>query len=112
MKMENNIRIRYGRNKKGSPKNTLVTIRDGELLYFGISRCNVKVGDTFQKDAGKHIAYERALLSSAECPVSDGLCVHKSGLRGVVEKESVRKLIEYFENIERFSKDTWNKAIL
>ena len=106
--MENNIRIRYGRTKKSAPKNTLVTIRDSELIYFGISRCNTKTGDTFQKDVGKHIAFERAALTQEQTaswgsPPVGGIGVHPSGLRGIVRKEDVRKLIEYFENIDHFN---------
>jgi hypothetical protein len=97
--------VRYGR-VDGAPKNVLYTIRKGETIYFGISRCNTS-HDSFRKTNGKLIASERALLAEEEVSenqVSD-FALHKSGLRGVCSKEKVVEMLKYFDFIDRIMFD-------
>ncbi len=117
--MDNSIRIRYGRVKgqtenaertkegklkKTSPKNTMVTMRDGDIIYFGIARCRIEV-DTMSKDEGKRIAKFRADLAASHVAgawKTDGtLAVHRSGVFGQVHKDEVLKLLKYFDNIDQ-----------
>jgi hypothetical protein len=100
--------VRYGRTN-GKPKNTLYTIRQSGMIYFGISRCNAK-HDQFRKEAGKHIASERAVLAvdeMSELPVSD-FVVHKNGLRGACPAESVVDMLQYFDNVDKILVDKVN----
>jgi hypothetical protein len=96
------------------PKNTLLTIRDNDLIHFGIARCNNKLGDRFDKNVGKLIATNRARLAASEAGVggipgkqikskdlSENLIVHKSGLRGTVKLENIVTLLRYFQNIDQ-----------
>jgi hypothetical protein len=94
--------VRYGRTTDGAPKNVLFTIRRGETIYFGISRCNTK-HDSFRKAKGKLIASERASLAAEEVSdqeVSD-FAPHDSGLRGVCTKEKVVQMLQYFDDIDQ-----------
>jgi hypothetical protein len=103
------IMVRYGRETNGKPKNTLYTIRKGESIYFGISRCNHKF-DQFRKDAGKHIAAERAVLAAEEhegLPVSD-FEPHERGLRGVCTRSAIVELLQYFDHIDDILIDKLN----
>jgi len=113
-----NNRIRYGKitiqkNKRATkskpaytetnklPKNTLLTIRDGELVHFGIARCNIDL-DRFSKNTGKLIATNRANLAAREEYTlnSVGLKIHHSGLRGTVELANIVALLQYFQNVD------------
>lgn len=101
-------RVRYGKNTKGCSKNTLITTEHNGIVYFGISRCNNHMGDHFNKDRGKLIAARRMELAIQEENKSHeyiikpeiSLIVHESGLRGSITRENVKKLIEYFKNID------------
>lgn len=109
-------RVRYSRVKVGIdnrvPKNTLLTIRDGDLVHFGIARCNTKF-DRFNKNIGKLIAKNRARVAAGEAGVGgmpgrqlkasdiEDFILHHSGLRGTVKVSSIKALLEYFKNIDR-----------
>lgn len=101
--MSEDKRIRYSRLNDRFPKNTLVTFRNDDLVYFGISRCNSK-RDHFSKEFGKQLAEQRALLASAEVSMGEnetgGMEIHKSGLRGVTKVEDIKRLLTYFQNID------------
>lgn len=117
---EDNYRVRYGRvtnskltktentNFKNNtvPKNTLITYRVGDAVYFGISRCNKNL-DVFNKYLGKKIAIDRAVLaqndSSDTSRSEENLTVHSSGLRGYTDINNIKNLIEYFYNIDKIS---------
>jgi hypothetical protein len=103
--MEKKIRVRYGR-VNNQPKNTLVTICDGETIYFGISRCRMNE-DRVNKEEGKRLALFRAEIAASNVAgawAKDGtLFVHKTGVFGNVKKDDVRKLLEYFDNIDEFA---------
>jgi hypothetical protein len=61
----NNIRIRYSRfGDSRIPKNTLVTERIGDFVYFGIARCNLKA-DVCIKVQGVAYAMENLKQSYA-----------------------------------------------
>jgi hypothetical protein len=101
-KEEKQMRVRYGRLEDRSPKNTLVTIKKDNFVYFGIARCNSKL-DTFYKSIGTHIAEQRAQLAVSDIGMysyHDGIEIHRSGVRGNTEVENIKSLISYFENID------------
>jgi hypothetical protein len=109
----NNVRIRYGRVNEYIPKNTLVTLRDGNTIYFGIARCNTSAGDVFRKNIGKLIAGRRAAIATCESDKYDYLTgtniqVHNSGLRGKVSSDNVVELLQTFDEIDQL---LYNKAI-
>jgi hypothetical protein len=93
------VMIRYGK-VNNQTKNCLFTIRKGETIYFGISRCNKKHYN-FLKAKGKLIASERATIAAEvyEQEVSD-FEVHESGLRGVCPKSQVVEMLQYLDNID------------
>lgn len=110
-------RVRYSRFSKEdrTPKNTLVTVRDGDTVYFGISRCNVKL-DTFHKNIGTYIAQQRAqIVSEDQATGSDystyvptenaELRLHKSGLRGRVALTDVKEVVKYFRIVDEHCLD-------
>lgn len=100
--MSNDIRVRYGR-LNNQTKNTLVTIRDGETIYFGIARCRLNA-DKMIKEKGKELASARAEAARnghADFITRENtLALHKSNLFGRVEATDVVKLLAYFDNIE------------
>lgn len=100
--------IRYGR-VNGAPKNVLYTIRKGNAIYFGISRCNVR-HDSFRKVNGKLIASERAALAKVEAgkSVVSDFVIHRSGLRGVCNKAQVIEMLKYFDDIDQYMKERRN----
>jgi len=116
MKMSERKRVRYSRlDEKRSPKNTLYTFQDGENLYFGIARCNVKL-DTFERSIGTRIAEERARRAlETNIPNSvyyprGALTLHHSGLRGRVNRTEVKELIEYFRSVDEYLLDQLNSS--
>lgn len=107
--MSNTSRVRYGRvGKNRYPKNTLVTMRNGDTIYFGVSRCNNNAGDSFDKSLGTTIAANRATLAAYEEDNQDlvlnggTISIHRSGLRGSVALSNITTLLNYFDNIDTF----------
>lgn len=105
---ETDVRVRYGRLENRAPKNTLVTFRENDTLYFGIARCR-KDKDVFNKKVGSYIAEQRAFLAKDDNwfkPYNQHsdttLKVHSSGLRGCLPVENVYQLITYFNNIDSY----------
>jgi hypothetical protein len=105
------VRIRHSRGRKRA---TLVTIREGAHVCFGIARCNSAKGDRFDRATGRFIAQARAekeldalkeweALRSVGTIVSliPGLTIHTSGLRGRCTLESIHQLLDYFRNIHK-----------
>lgn len=88
------------------PKNTLVTIREGDLVYFGIARCNVNL-DIFRKTLGTEIAARRCNLAKDEFNdvTGEAFTLHRSGLRGVAKVDGIKSLLQYFDNIDKYSLD-------
>jgi hypothetical protein len=100
------IRVRH---TKGRKRATLVTVREGDMLYFGIARCNTRDGDVFNKQKGRFIAEGRA-FSELEAHKNHpdmaglyvaGLMIHTSGLKGCCHIEDVKTLLSYFDNIHK-----------
>ena len=107
-----NTRVRYSRvDENRTPKNTLVTVRDNGVVYFGISRCNRKL-DVFHKNIGTYIANERAALARDEIKVSKynvlkdtEIRLHESGLRGSVPFDNVKEVVKYFRSVDEYCLD-------
>jgi hypothetical protein len=110
--MQNKYRIRYS-----NVKNTLVTTQDGDYVYFGIARCNMRVGDRFNKKHGTMVALSRAEkaqdklafeLDSKSSASTNFLpfwstntyWFAESNLYGVVHVTRVRELLNDFEAID------------
>lgn len=110
--MSRETRVRYGRvADTNAPKNTLVTLRQGDTVYFGIARCNTVAGDAFKRARGTLIAANRARTAASEVPgtryvAGNGITnLHQSCLRGSVPVSDVKKLLEYFRNVDSFMYD-------
>lgn len=114
---DNATRVRYGRTDvervvratkstpshtvtERIPKNTLTTVRNGNMVYFGIARCNSGL-DRFSKNIGKLIASNRAEIAAVEGGIrSTDLEIHKSGLRGSVGLDKIKTLLQYFRAVD------------
>ena len=103
--------IRYSK-PKDNIKNTLVTNRIGNFIFFGISRCNKDKGDAFNKQRGVMIAEQRALLAEEDTELEQipetNIQVQHSWLRGKVHRDNVVQLLAVFDNIDGilFNKST------
>jgi hypothetical protein len=105
------VRVRYSRLGKEdrTPKNTLVTVKNGDTVFFGISRCNRKL-DTFHKNIGTYIAHQRAQLAHDDSSQNDyktyvpesnaDFQLHRSGLRGSVSLENVKEVVKFFRIVD------------
>lgn len=93
--------IRYG-GPKLKRTSALVTFRDGNTIFFGISRCNPQ--DLFTKENGKRLARFRADVASrnhaSHWKIADGCFLHSSGLLGQVPVDKVKRLLSYFDNLD------------
>jgi hypothetical protein len=91
----------------GCAKNTLVTVRDGDVVYFGIARYDKRYGLPFEKKVGRKIALGRLNKATAAMPPQsfvrtfDGVVYADSRLAGCCNVNSVKYLLEYFDNIDR-----------
>ena len=94
--MGSNVRIRYSRNDKGL-KNTLVTIRDGNKVYFGIAMCNTKK-DHFSKKLGVQIAAGRAELARELGIVNEFDFLRG---RGIINIEDIQQLLMHFDDADK-----------
>jgi len=105
-KTEETKRVRYGRLENRRPKNTLVTVRQDDTVYFGIARCNVNL-DTFHRKIGTYIAEQRALMARDDTQAFrysevGGLVLHESGLRGSVAVDNVKDAVEHFRGVDAY----------
>lgn len=100
-------RVRYGRDKNNAPKNTLVTIRTGDTIYFGISRCLLSA-DRPNKTEGKRRAQMRADIAASGVAgawtIDGSFYLHTSGLFGQVNFDDIPKLLSYFDNVDSVCK--------
>lgn len=97
-----NVRVRYNRTKER--KNTLVTIREGNVIYFGIARFDPRYGLPFVKKFGVKIAQNRALKAKDKTPYPErGIIYSKSGLSGCCNVENIKHLLLYFESVEKLA---------
>jgi len=84
----------------------MVTIREGDTIYFGIARCRLNY-DRFDKGKGLDRARVRANVAKSnpagEWKVDGGFYLHRSGLFGNVKIGEVPKLLEYFRNVDELN---------
>lgn len=104
--------VRYSKSPdKQHRKNTLVTLQDGDVIYFGIARCNYKAGDMFYKVRGKVIAKARAIRAKLDFNpailANADIVLHENNLRGCCPKSKIRDLLKYFDDIDTIMKETW-----
>ena len=98
-----NVRIRYSADHK----NTLVTIKEGDSVFWGMSRSNAPSGEVFKKSTGRFIAYGRALKArhqdkSVAEQKEFSFFLHESGLRGYCDSSTLNLLFDHFDNIAQF----------
>lgn len=102
--------IRFGKNFKNDRKDVLATVKQDDYIYFGIARCNLKVGDKFDRELGKKIAKARAekAIKISKLPEfetePDGFDI--SAERdfypfGRVKADQVKSLLSYFHSFGR-----------
>lgn len=106
--MNTNIKVRFSK-KNNSRKNTLVTVREGDTIFFGVARCNVSHGEKFDRDEGLKKAAVRANVAmqnvaSIDWAVDKSLVIHNSGLFGQVGVSDVKDLLSYFDNIDEHNR--------
>lgn len=103
-------KVRFGRiEDTREPKNTLVTVRKDDQIYFGISRCRI-THDKFNKEEGLKLARLRANVAIADpkgkWTIDDkDFRLHSSGLFGSVNINAVGELLDYFNNIDVIAKE-------
>lgn len=91
---------RHNRDENGIPHATIATIREGEVVYFGIARCCPR--DTFTKAKGRMIAMNRALKEKAEFPADDYAAMigySDNGLRGMCHVSCIKNVLDYFRSL-------------
>jgi len=106
--MNNNTRIRYtfSDEHKRFRKNTLITEKVDDLLFFGISRCNTEVNDAFDKVIGRNTAELRLNHAKMTREHYDKLLpqlpfyVSANGLWGWCPVTKVKNLLYHFDNID------------
>jgi hypothetical protein len=101
------VRVRYGRTNDKQPKNTLVTVRVEDTLFFGIARCRIS-DDRPDKYVGKDLAALRCEVAADEpwkTDTHDGTFhLHRSGMLGCVNVDEKEKLLSYFRNIDEIQR--------
>lgn len=108
-------RIRYGFqqkeivSQKGAhryqrrTKNALVTIQQGNHVYFGIARCKLST-DIFKKKLGRELALIRAQDSFnyyATAAETSMFCLNKDGTAGYCSVRYVKTLLKHFESLDQ-----------
>ncbi len=91
------------------PKDTLITIQDGDYIYFGLARCNLKK-DHFIKKEGRKYAFENLCDALEDASLSNlDFCikeVREEGfykLYGVVNKNNIRMLLRFFDDLADYT---------
>ena len=107
------MRVRYSRNGKLC-KNTLFTLNDGNVIIFGIARCNLDIGDRFTKKRGKILAVERALalqkvVCNSKLSYGSGVFPVANMLSGWCSIYSVKDLLQHFNTIDTKINDARKK---
>lgn len=86
-----------------SRKDVMFTIKEDGLIFYGIARCNLKIGDKFNKELGKTIAIGRALeakrLFDEGTPINFDDGDVKADRLGVVSEDYVTALLDYFDGL-------------
>lgn len=92
--------FRHARDEQGMPQATLATIREGNVIYFGIALCSKK--DVFSKKLGRMISMNRARkVQQTSLEVFNGISFSDNGLRGICDTEHVQDLLDQFRVIAR-----------
>lgn len=111
-----NTRIRYSRiDFDGGPyKNTLVTKKNGDVVFFGISRCKLSVGDVFDKAVGRNVATLRCMhaemyLATKTAAPPPQLYVSRNGLWGWCPVSRAKSLLAHFDVIDDLCADDYYK---
>lgn len=104
-----NEMVRYSKSPtKHDRKNTLVTLANEDVVFFGVARCNRKAGDNFTKRQGQVIAKARAIRAELETTEEElaalkqgqAVVLHESNLRGACRKDKIPELLKYFDTID------------
>lgn len=110
--------VRFGRHTRGrrarQKRSVLVTLRRGEELFFGISKCH-KTMDRWNKEDGLKYARSRARAAlevtareeAGKCEPhwqesETSMVVHQKGVLGRCNIEDVKELLTYFEEVTEF----------
>ena len=102
------LQVRYGRFNRGrctgQRRSTLLTLRKGDDIFFGISKCSK--ADRWDRVEGKKWAQRRLDLALSDKPKSfssfGNLSVHTSGLFGSCLVDNIVDLLKYFKSITEF----------
>ena len=94
--------FRYN-NTTNSRKDCLFTIKINNLCFYGISRCNLKVGDKFEKELAKTIAVGRCIeakrLFEEDTIITFDSGDPKADRMGVIATEYIPALLEWFDSL-------------
>ncbi len=98
--------VRYGK-LNNDRKDTLFTFRSEDKIFFGIARCNVKVGDAFDKELGRKIAQNRA-LKAQEVFTTEKVNLENSDIAnlkefvsyGAIPVTEIKSLLSYFRSLQ------------
>jgi hypothetical protein len=98
--------VRYGK-LNSDRKDTLFTFRSEDKIFFGIARCNVKVGDVFDKELGRKIAQNRA-LKAQEVFKSGNVALESGNIEdmkefipyGGIPVADIKSLLNYFRSLQ------------
>ena len=99
----------YWETVRGRPKNTLVTVRVRDRIFFGVARYDSAWGLPFVKKFGRKVAEGRAnsfrkAMGGTPLPESlEGIVYAESGMAGCCNLESIKLLLNYFDNIDEFA---------
>jgi hypothetical protein len=102
------LRVRYSNINGSKPKahkNTLLTMSEGKIIFFGIARCNLESGDKFSRKVGKALAVERLLalrtsfLDGGDISTT-GLYRSRNMLSGWCNADNIPELLKHFYAID------------
>ncbi len=114
MKKQVKEMVRYGRNKNNNRNGVLLTFREGDKVFFGVSRCCDN--DTFNRERGLEMARGRAMkaftttldpqggLEQLNRRFDDGESViglTRQTVMGFVKVENVPMLLDWFRGLSK-----------
>ena len=105
MSGEISTRVRYGKDKNGQRKGVLFTVRTGESIFYGVSRCGPR--DVFDRAMGLDIARGRCTkaIEKPETQLSETESISSVNLRngqndyGQINTKDIVLLIKAFEGL-------------
>ena len=109
MEKSSNMKMRYGRVRQkdaagANPRRSvLLTTREDDEVFFGISKCNVSE-DKWDRKEGQRWAQQRlnlALRSRKQqtFPVINGVSIGPSGMFGSCDVKNIISLLDYFRDV-------------